>query len=112
MTIREQTEIMELGTLCEEDASLLLSNYELFDEYYTLVNPEMDFMMYGDLDYDGEVNAKDALEALKITVGKIEATEDDLWVGDVDGDGDVSAKDALEILKYTVGKISRFPVQG
>ena len=60
----------------------------------------------GDVDGDGKVDAKDALEALKITVGKVTPTEAQKAAADADGDGTVGAKDALEILKYVVKKPS------
>ena len=66
--------------------------------------------MYGDLDGDEEVNAKDALLVLKAAVGKIELTEDQFTAADVTADGDVNARDALDILKYAVGKLDSFKV--
>ncbi len=101
--------------LYEEDASLLLKNYELFEEYDAAVYPydypvPGDFL-YGDLDLDEVINAKDALIVLKMAVGKIETTEEGLLVGDVDGSGELDAKDALNILKYAVEKIDIFPVE-
>ena len=86
------------------------------------------FLM-GDVDFNGTVNAVDALEALRWTVGyypplhldEQEVLSQEMKVaiyyraafnvcGDVDNDGYVSAEDALYILKYTVGKIKEFPV--
>ena len=58
----------------------------------------------GDLNKDGVVNAKDALSALKIGVGKEKLTETAKDLGDMNGDGKVNSKDALEILKKSVGK--------
>lgn len=55
----------------------------------------------GDMDNDGVLNAKDALAALKNSVG-IEAGKNPL-VGDINGDGYINAKDALIILKKSVG---------
>ncbi|MBR6548240.1 MAG: hypothetical protein IKT68_01725, partial [Clostridia bacterium] len=49
----------------------------------------------GDLDNDGKVSAKDALEVLKITVGKLIATEAQQLAADVNQDGTVGAADAL-----------------
>ncbi len=61
----------------------------------------------GDINQDGQINAKDALLALRMAVGKYEASEEQWWAGDVNEDGDVNAKDALEILKFAVGKPSK-----
>ena len=60
---------------------------------------------------DWFVDAKDALLVLKMAVGKVEITDNDLWYGDVDGNGELDAKDALYILKYSVNKIDMFPVE-
>ncbi len=101
-----------LGWLYEEDASLLVSNYEVYEEYDAIVYPWVyEDYSYGDLNGDGNINAVDALMVLKMAVGKLEATEDDYWIGDVDGDSELNAKDALYILRYAVGKIDYFPVE-
>ncbi|MBR6548204.1 MAG: hypothetical protein IKT68_01545, partial [Clostridia bacterium] len=60
----------------------------------------------GDINGDGSVGASDALEVLKMVVGKLMPTEQQQLAADVNQDGTVSAGDALEILKYTVGKPS------
>ena len=60
----------------------------------------------GDVNGDEKIDAKDALETLKISVGKINPTDDQKAAADVDGDEKVGAKDALEILKYVVHKTS------
>lgn len=66
---------------------------------------------FGDLDGDGKIAAKDALEVLKATVGKVTLNLPTQRIADVTGDGLVNAKDALEILKFTVNKITSFPVE-
>ena len=60
----------------------------------------------GDLNNDTQINAKDALTVLKISVGKTVPTQSQKAAADVNADGKVNAKDALEILKYAVGKPS------
>ena len=67
-----------------------------------------DWVKYGDLDANQEVNAKDALSVLKNAVGKQEFNEVETLLADVNLDTAVNAKDALEILKYAVGKIGSF----
>ena len=62
--------------------------------------------LYGDLTIDGVIGATDALEVLKLVVGKLE-NDRMLPAADTNRNGDVGAEDALEILKYTVGKSSR-----
>ena len=101
-----------ISMLYEEDASAFLTNYELFEEYQTAVySDSYDAAIFGDLNGDWFVDAKDALIVLKMSVGKTEITDDALWYGDVDGNGDLDAKDALYILKYSVNKIDMFPVE-
>ena len=69
----------------------------------------VDWVKYGDLDFDQEVGAKDALDVLKFSVGKEIFSEVQQVIGEVNEDTLINAKDALEILKYTVGKIISFP---
>ena len=64
--------------------------------------------VFGDGDGNGTANATDALICLKITVGKIAATEEQKFSLDVDANKTINANDALDILKFTVGKITRF----
>ena len=60
----------------------------------------------GDVNEDGVVDAKDALDALKISVNKMQPTEKQKAAADVTEDKSIDARDALEILKYSVGKAS------
>ena len=62
----------------------------------------------GDLDGNGAINAKDALEVLKGAVGKIQLSPEAMAAALVAGEEKISAKDALQILKYSVGKIDTF----
>lgn len=66
---------------------------------------------YGDLNNDNEVNALDALIALKIAVGKQKADAAMMKLADVDGNGKVNANDALLMLKKAVNRIDKFPVE-
>ncbi len=103
-----------IGMLYEEDPANFLTNYQLFEEYEAVVYSggydDVDGI-FGDLNGDWFVDAKDALVVLKMAVGKMEITDDALWYGDVDGTGELDAKDALYILRYAVGKIDLFPVE-
>ena len=63
---------------------------------------------YGDYDRNGKINASDALEILKITVGKTALNYDTMHYLDVNVDYKINAGDALEILKYSVGKVQTF----
>lgn len=62
----------------------------------------------GDLNCNDDIDAEDALVALKLVVNKVVATPGLTEIADVNGDGSVTAADALEILKKTVGKNSCF----
>ena len=66
-------------------------------------------LAFGNVNGDTLVNAADALEILKRTVGKVEFNTDQTFYGDVNTDGLGNAKDALLVLQYTVQKISIFP---
>ena len=65
-------------------------------------------MKKGDVNEDGEINAKDALMVLKIAVNKIVPTQEQEMCGDLNGDRKVNATDALWILQYAVGKRPSF----
>lgn len=66
---------------------------------------------YGDVNNDGKIDAKDALEVLKAAVGKGELTPSQQVLAELNADGQINAKDALLILKRAVKKIDRFPVE-
>lgn len=57
----------------------------------------------GDVDGDGTVTVTDALLALRIAMGIVEPTEDQLAMGDLDGDGTISATEALTIMRMAMG---------
>lgn len=59
----------------------------------------------GDVNGDGRINADDALQILKASVGMLTVGTS---TGDVNSDGRVNADDALLVLKYSVGIIKQF----
>lgn len=67
-----------------------------------------DWLKYGDVNADNEINAKDALAALKYAVGKQLFSDVEKKVADVNVDQEINAKDALDVLKYSVGKLLTF----
>ncbi|MBR4867960.1 MAG: hypothetical protein IKU10_02290 [Clostridia bacterium] len=67
--------------------------------------------VYGDTDGDKEVTATDALNVLKLVVGKESYPMYNACLWDVDADWDVTATDALEILKKVVGKVAIFKAE-
>lgn len=67
-------------------------------------------ILYGDVNGDGNINAKDATLILRYSVGKL--TEDqkfDEVAANVNADDRVNAKDATLILRYSVNKLDKFP---
>ena len=65
----------------------------------------------GDVNEDGKIDAKDALDVLKASVGKLTLTETQALAAEVDGKEGINANDALQILKYSVKKITKFPIE-
>ncbi len=76
------------------------------DEEIVEPDPPAPQVKLGDLNGDDKVDAKDALNVLKISVNKLNPTDDQKVAADVNKDESINAKDALEILKYSVNKPS------
>ncbi|MBR3767008.1 MAG: dockerin type I repeat-containing protein [Clostridia bacterium] len=85
--------------------------YTVLDETKPNQNPDDigSQMKIGDINSDGDINAKDARLALRIAVELETATKEMRIIADVDGDGKVRAEDARLILRYAVGLINGFP---
>ncbi len=77
--------------------------------YESELAPQDPEILYGDVNGDGKVNAKDATAILKYVVGRLNETEINLLAADVNGDTKVNAKDATAILKFIVGKLEALP---
>ena len=73
-------------------------------------SPETE-IIYGDINRDNAINAKDALFILQASVNKVNPTGEEFLAGDVDADSALNAKDALWVLKYAVNKVNHFPVE-
>lgn len=67
--------------------------------------------IYGDLDWNEKVEAKDALLALCNAVGTVDLISYHSISADVNVDGKVTAADALMILQYSVGLRTVFPAE-
>lgn len=65
----------------------------------------------GDVDGNGEIEAADALFALKAVVKLVTLAEDQIACADVDGNESIEAADALFILQKVVKLIEIFPVE-
>ncbi|MBR3298460.1 MAG: hypothetical protein IKI64_04575 [Clostridia bacterium] len=59
----------------------------------------------GDIDGSGSVNVSDGITALRIAMGLLTASEQQLAHGDVDGDGSINMGDAITILRMAMGLI-------
>jgi len=78
----------------------------LTDDYYVyeIAGEELEEILYGDADGDGDVLEKDATLILRYKAGwSTAATAIDLDSADADADGDVLEKDATLILRYKAG---------
>ena len=69
-----------------------------------------EIISYGDVDFDGDVDASDARLALRISVNLETVTKEVKVVADVDGKPGVTASDARLILRYSVGLDHNFKV--
>jgi len=58
----------------------------------------------GDVNGDGEVDARDSARILKHSVGSYQFGENELKAADPSGDGAIDARDSARILKYSVGE--------
>ena len=59
----------------------------------------------GDIDGSGTVSVVDGIMALRIAIGLVSPTEQQLAHGDLDGDGSISMPDAITILRIAMGLI-------
>ena len=66
-------------------------------------------MLLGDVNFDNDINAQDALLVLQHSVGLKKLYS--IAAADVDGNQQADPKDALYILQKTVGLISAFPAE-
>ncbi|MBI4038010.1 hypothetical protein HY382_03125 [Candidatus Curtissbacteria bacterium] len=74
----------------------------------TYFNPKGPCYPYGDVNYDGLVNATDSQQILKVVAGTIQFKSDPKYA-DVDADGKVTSVDALLIQRYIAGLITTKP---
>ena len=92
------------NTLAKKD-EILATGYSLnvLDKDNKTVKIKYSIIKIGDINGDGKVQAKDALETLRNSMGIKEIKGVYLKACDTDNDGKVKAKDALEILRYSMG---------
>lgn len=68
-------------------------------------------VVYGDVDANGAIEAKDVTLVSKYVAGLTTFTDTQIKAADVDGNSSIEAKDATLIAKYVAGLISTFPVE-
>lgn len=98
--------ITELNTLMGE-VSVKNSKGEVVPETSKLatgyvINDKYNVSVLGDINGDGEVDARDSLRILKYAVGTYELNGEFFKAADLNKDGEVDARDSLRILKYSV----------
>ena len=59
--------------------------------------------VYGDVDLDGKVSAKDSLLIQRYVINMVKFDNTQKKAADVNGDDKITAKDALEIQRYSIG---------
>ena len=112
--IKQGEEIIASGTHSEEDLAELKAAIEagksvtssdikdIYDAAVVIENAIADLepIMYGDVNDDGEIAINDAVYIKKYLAGMIELSEKQLERADADKDGDVTINDATLIQKY------------
>ena len=83
------------------------SNGEVIDENSKLatgyiVNDKYKIAVLGDVNGDGEVDARDSLRILKNSVGTYDLSGEYSIAADLNKDGFIDARDSLRVLKYSV----------
>lgn len=90
-----------------------LTAEDKIDDFVGVAKISLQFntIIYGDVNGDRNIDAKDALEVLKAAVGKTTLTEKQKEAAEVDGKEGINAGDALQILRFSVNKITQFPIE-
>lgn len=88
-------------------AAQLVTGTNVTSETFTVTVQENTGLL-GDVNGDGNINAKDATLVLQHAIDLIHLTEEQVRIADVNKDGNVNAKDATLILQYAIGIIEGF----
>lgn len=67
---------------------------------------QLKLWLYGDVNYDGTVNSRDATQILRYDTGNKTLTSEEKLAADVNCDGEVNSRDALQIFRYDAGNAS------
>ena len=73
--------------------------------YVITVQQSADADSLGDLDGDGLITLKDALQMLRISVGLDTPTAEQITRGDINGNGEIDIADVLRVVQYVNGDI-------
>ena len=103
--------LLDFGYLYGNDQYFYITNLNLYNDAIEAYNalPKTS-RLFGDINDDSKIDAKDALQMLRASVGKAELDNAKVYVADVNIDGSVNAKDALMVLQFAVNKRQDFPV--
>ncbi len=93
------------------DTLVNLAEFVMPEQSVTLTAKWKNNVTYGDVNQDGDIDAADALEVLRVAVGKATFTSEQALAGDVDGSQTHDATDALYILQFAVDKRDSFPCE-
>lgn len=88
-------------------AAQLVTGTGVTDKTFTVTVQENTGLL-GDVNGDGNINAKDATLVLQHAIDLIHLTEEQVRIADVNKDGNINAKDATLILQYAIGIIEGF----
>ncbi len=104
--------LLDFGYLYGNDKYYYIENLAVYDQAIEQYNAlPKNQCLFGDTNNDSGVNAKDALQVLRASVGKEALTDWQTYIADVNMDGGVNAKDALMMLQFAVNKRESFPSQ-
>ncbi|MBO4879524.1 MAG: hypothetical protein J5544_04630 [Clostridia bacterium] len=94
----------ENDVLLSEDADYRIYSDTSTAKYYAHFTevPEQPDLLPGDVNFDGSVDAVDALLVMRCAMNLISFTDEQLAAGDVNGDGTVNATDAVLIMRMAL----------
>lgn len=67
---------------------------------------EMKLWLYGDVNYDGKVNSRDAVQILRYDAGNRTFTAEEVAAANVNQDKTANSRDAVQVLRYDAGNSS------
>ena len=99
--------VKDLKEFIEEEITVKNANGEVVDENAKLatgyiINDKYPISVIGDVNGDGDVDARDSLRILKNSVGTYDLNAEYSEAGDLNGDGIIDSRDSLRVLKYSV----------